>query len=102
MRKRLPPAVAMSRYGLPKNVVRSERPPGMPERVEPWLRARDDFDGLLLDDKDALEAGVISRREFESSKARLSVARRKANAAFERSMRAASQPHPRFHPRRLR
>lgn len=87
-----------SRYGLPRNLVRSERLPGMPRGAEPWLAARDDYDGLLLDTLDALKSGVIDRTTFDREKSRLMVARRKAHARFEHAVREALRPKP---PRRL-
>lgn len=90
---------AKSRYGLPKNIVFTDRPVGMPPAVEPWLAARDDFDGMLLDSLDALEAGLIERRTFELEKSRLGIARRKADVRFERALRSAKDPR---HPRRRR
>lgn len=91
---------ARSRYGLPKNFVVTERVVGMPPRCEPWVQARDEFDGQLYDTLDALQAGVIDRATFDREKARLTVARRKADARIDQLLRAPRGPS--YSPRRSR
>lgn len=72
-----------SRYGLPRNIVYTERPIDLPRTAEAWLEARDEFDGYLFDALDALHAGLLTRTEFDKTKARLSIARRKADARMQ-------------------
>lgn len=83
---------AQSRFGLPKNFVDTEAPAGTPKGALTWLRTRDDFDGMLFDTLDALHAGLIDRRTFDAEKARLMVARRKADSRFEHAVRQALRP----------
>lgn len=81
-----------SRFGLPKNRVFTDVPFGTPRGAEVWLAARDDFDGMLYDTLDALHAGVIDRKTFDREKARLTTARRKADARFEQAVREGLRP----------
>lgn len=92
MSRRTQPAGQLGRYGLPKNVVVTDAPDGTPPSARVWLVARDEFDGMLFDALDALNAGVIGRRTFDVEKARLMVARRKADSRFEQAVRRALRP----------
>lgn len=82
----------LSRFGLPKNYVLTDPPHGTPAGAKAWLAVRDDFDGMLFDALDALNAGIINRKTFDSEKTRLMVARRKADSRFEHAVRQALRP----------
>lgn len=83
-----------SRFGLPKNVVFTERRVDLPPGAEAWLQARDDFDAMLLDTLDALQSRLIDRSTFDREKSRLMVARRKADGRYEHALRTALRPKP--------
>lgn len=91
-RRSLAPGGELSRFGLPKNYVSTDPPPGTPPSARTWLAARDDFDAMLFDALDALHAGVIERRTFDREKCRLMIARRKADVRFEHAVRRALRP----------
>lgn len=92
----------VSRYGLPKNRVHTDVPLGTPRGAVPWLAARDDFDALLYDTLDALHAGVIDRKTFDREKARLTIARRSADARFEHAVRQGLRPPSAYRMKRPR
>lgn len=85
-----------SRFGLPKNIVMTDRTVGLPPTAEAWLRARDDFDGMLLDTMDALQKRIIDRAAFDREKSRLMLARRKADGRYEHALRIAAKKAQRF------
>lgn len=92
----------VSRFGLPKNFVLTDAPPGTPAGAKTWLTARDEFDAMLFDALDALNAGIIDRKTFDREKARLMVARRKADGRFEHAVRQALRPKSTARMRRVR
>lgn len=79
-----------NKFGLPKQVVESRaEADSAPRRALVWLHARDDFEGQLLDALHAYKNGVITRRAYDSERARLSSARWTADQRYRRALKEA-------------
>lgn len=76
-----------NKWGMPKHIVRSERPSFVSDRAEVCLDKRDDFQGLLLDALAAYKAAIISRQQYDIEHARLRRAIWTAEQEYEQEYR---------------
>ena len=93
MKKKTPSA--LSKFGLPKNIITTFYPRGLSEEARHWWEARSAIEALLLDIEDARENDRIDRKSYVAERSQLSFQFRHASQEYEKALRRPKSTPPR-------